>query len=150
MAYPTAIANGNEFIAPAAGEVAWADFKGTVVEEYPGYPRPIVGLHVVVTRPQAGGDQLIVASEELPFPYGGDPQRITSYDLQKLPARICVQPGDHIGMSTSGGFGNHFPQYGSFPDDFYADGAPWRMFASVPGSSIAQFEEPVRPVGDGF
>jgi hypothetical protein len=142
MAYPTAQADGGEFLAPAAGEVAWVDLKGSIIQPSDGYPKPVVVMHVVVTRPVAGGDKLLVASEDLPLPYGGDPNQVNSFNLQAMGPRICVEPGDHISLATSGGFGNHFPQYGGFPDDSYADGAKFRMFGRVPGSSIGLFEQP--------
>lgn len=45
-----------------------------------------------------------------------------------MPARICVRRGDSVALSTSGGFGTGYP-----------DGAPFRMFAAVPGSAFAGF-----------
>jgi hypothetical protein len=142
MAYPTAQAGGGEFVAPAHGEVSWVDLKGSIIEPSPGYPQPNVVMHVVVTRPTGGGDKLMVSTEDLPLPYGGDPNRVSSFNLQALDARICVEAGDHVALATSGGFGNHFPEYGAYPDDFYADGAPFQLFGAVPGSSIGLFEQP--------
>ena len=102
------------------------------------------GRNVAFVRPQPDGrDRLIVATENLPAALRRRPEnRINDFNLQALPARICVQPGDHIALATSGGFGNHFPQYGSYPDDSYADGAQFRMFGRVAGSSFNHFEQP--------
>jgi hypothetical protein len=142
-AYPTAESDGGAFAVTAAGEVAFAQIKGSIVQPRPGYPDPIVVMHVVVVRPQPDGrDQLIVSTDNLTLPVGGDPNRISDYRLQDFPARICVQPGDHIALATSGGFGNHFPQYGGFPDDSYGNGAQFQMFSRQLGSAISRFQQP--------
>jgi hypothetical protein len=148
-AWPTALAGSGGVVSPVTGEVKIAQFKGTVLknDNYTREYRPHFVFHVVVVRPTADGlNQLVVSTEDLLFPYGGDTQQITTYDLQQYPARMCVKPGDRVALATSGGFGNTTPQYGGFPDEFYADGYPVQMFGRVPGSSIGLYEE---PPGDG-
>jgi hypothetical protein len=142
-AYPTAEGDGSPFAVNVQGEVSYAQIKGSILQPRAGYPDPNVVMHVVVLRPQPDGrDQLIVATDNLTLPYGGDPNRVSDYNLQSFPSHICVQPGDHIALATSGGFGNQFPQYGGFPDDSFKDGAQFQMFGRVPGSSFNVFKQP--------
>jgi hypothetical protein len=104
---------------------------------------PDVVLHVVVLRPQPDGtDRLLTSTDNLTLPFGGDPNRVNDYDLQAAPSHLCVLPGDHVALATSGGFGNHFPQYGSYPDDSYSNGALFQMFAGNAGSSVNMFRQP--------
>ena len=150
-AWPTAIASGGGITSPVTGEVKIAQFKGTVLknDNYTRDSRPHFVFHVVVLRPQPDGtNKLVVSTEDLPFPYGGDDQQISTFDLQQYPARICVQPGDRVALATSGGFGNTTPQYGGWPDNFYENGYPVKMFASVSGSGVGLFEQP--PGDDTF
>ncbi len=151
-AWPTALASGGAVVSPVQGEVKIAQFKGTVLKPdndaaYQGR-YPDFHFRVVVMRPQpGGGEMLMVATQELPFPFGGDQQQITTFDLQQYEARICVQPGDHVALATSGGFGDQSAFGGNFPDGFFNDGYPVRMFAAAPGSTTQVFEQPA-PGGD--
>jgi hypothetical protein len=153
-AWPTAIASGGGVTAPVQGAVSIVQFKGTVLKApSPAYngQYPPFNFLVVVLRPQpGGGEKLMVATQDLPFPFGGDDQQITTFDLQQYDANICVKPGDHVALATSGGFGNSDPAFGGFPDDYYADGYPVKMFARVPGSSVSVFEQPVEGAAQGF
>ena len=155
-AWPTALAGGG-VVSPVQGEVKIAQFKGTVLkpDDDAAYNGRYPDFHfmVVVLRPQpGGGEKLMVATQPLAFPFGGDRQQITTFDLQQYDARICVQPGDHVALATSGGFGDASPFGGSFPDGFYNDGYPVRMFARVPGSTTDVFEQaaPNGDQGNGF
>ena len=133
--------------APAQGEVTQFSVRGTVLKPdndaaYGGrYPDFV--FHIVVLRPDGNGRYTsIVSTEPLPFPFGGDAQQITTYDLQAYAARICVQKGDVVALATSGGFGNSSAQFGGFPDDYYADGYPVQMFSRDASSNYEIYEVP--------
>ncbi|MEA2124807.1 MAG: hypothetical protein QOI80_1589 [Solirubrobacteraceae bacterium] len=142
--------SGSAIVAPVQGEVAIAQFKGTVLKpdndaayngQYPSF-----AFRVVVLRPQSDGTKkLMVATQPLPFPFGGDDQRVTTFDLQQYPAKICVVPGDIVALDTNGGFGHHSGG-GAFPDDFFAEGYPVRMFSDSP-LSYGLFKQ--APADDG-
>jgi hypothetical protein len=150
-AWPTAVSGGGGIVAPVQGEVSMVQVKGTVLKpdndaayngKYPGFV-----FHVVVLRPQSDGtDKLMLSSADQPYPFGGDDQQITTFSLQgpspSQQARMCVVPGDIVAIATSGGFGNHTAQFGGFPDDFYANGYPVKMFARVPGMGYKIFKQP--------
>lgn len=113
--------------APRKGEVSIVRLKGRITPK--GEAPPDVVMHVQVLRPIGRGRvQAIVTSGDLTLPFGGDPQRISTYDLQTMPARVCVRRGDYVALSTSGGFGASYP-----------GGAPFRMFARRPGSAFKGF-----------
>jgi hypothetical protein len=144
-AWPNDSATGNAIVAPVQGEVSMAQFKGTILKPdndaaYNGkYPDFV--FHVVVLRPQPDGTlKLMVSTQNLPFPFGGDDQRITTFSLQQYDAKICVVPGDIVGLATSGGFG-HSVDGGTFPDEFYADGYPVKMFSASRTGSYGLFEQ---------
>lgn len=155
-AWPTKVANnvGSGYTSSVTGEVTQVQFKGTILKppndaEYHGrYPQ--FGIHVVVLRPQENGRmKLIVATEELVYPFGGDEQRVTTYNLQDYDARVCVQPGDTVALSTNGGFGAVAPEYGGFPNNVdFADGYRVQFFSRIPDSSIRVFEEDYGPDAD--
>ncbi|MEJ7891733.1 MAG: hypothetical protein WKF94_03750 [Solirubrobacteraceae bacterium] len=146
-AFPTAFGSGGSgVVAPVQGEVAQVTFKGTVLKAsnpaYESSGHPPFNFKIAVLRPNANGTfELILASNDLPFPFGGDEQQLSTFTLIKDEPRICVQPGDIVALATSGGFGNTDPAFGGFPDNFYADGYPVQMFGSVPNSGVSVFEQ---------
>ena len=109
---------------PVKGEVGTVIIKGRI---NPTGPKPPdVVMHVQVLHPVGGGRVKVTAtSGDLTLPFGGDKNRLSAYDLQKMPARICVKKGDFVALSTSGGFGAG-----------YEDGAEFAMFGSVAGSTV--------------
>ncbi len=139
-------APGSAIVVPRQGEVTMAQFKGTVLKPpndaaYNGHYPEFV-FHVVVLRPQPGGTKrLIVASNDLPFPFGGDDQQVTTIDLQSRDSRVCAQAGDIVALATSGGFGNHTPEFGGFPDDFFNVGYQVKMFGDG-SAGYGLFEQP--------
>lgn len=142
-AWPTAFATGGGgIVSPVTGEVSTVQFKGTVLKA-PGYSSyPEFQFLVVVLRPQPdGSNKLMLATNPLPHPFGGDDQQVTTFDLQADDPRICVAPGDIVALATSGGFGTTDPAFGGFPDGYYEDGYPVQMFARVPDSSVSVFEQ---------
>lgn len=125
----TRLASAGRVTSPAGGEVSVVRLKGRIDRSKTSGARPQVVMHVQVLRPQPGGRvRAIVTSGNLKLPFGGSPDRITAYKLQRMPARICVRPGDFVALSTSGGFGTGFP-----------GGAGFRTFAAEPGSAFAGF-----------
>lgn len=149
-AWPTAIASGGAVTAPAYGEVSIVQLKGTARKptndsayrgEYPPF-----NVIITVMRPQAGGAvKMVQASGDLfalpGFPFGKPADTITTWNLQDYSSRVCVEPGDHVALNTSGGFGNTDPAFGGFPDNYYEDGYPMQVFGRVPGSTTALFEQ---------
>ena len=113
--------------APRRGEVSTVRLKGRINKT--GDARPNVVMHIQVLRPAAGGKvRAVLTSGDLKLPVGGRPNRITTYKLQSMPARICVRRGDYVALSTSGGFGDGYP-----------NGAQFAMFGSVDGSAFDSF-----------
>lgn len=125
----TNLASGGRVTSPAKGEVSLVRLKGRINRAEGSRERPDVVMHFQVLRPVRGGKfKVIVTSENLKLPFGGARNRITSYNLQSMPSRICVRRGDHVALSTSGGFGPG-----------YEDGAQFQMFGAVPGSAFRAF-----------
>jgi hypothetical protein len=125
----TRLASHRKVRSPKRGEVSIVRLKGRVKRPSAGAPPPNVVLHVQVLRPMRDGRvKVIVTSGDLRLPFGGARDRITTYRLQRMPARVCVRKGDYVAMSTSGGFGADYP-----------DGAQFQMFGAVPGSAYAAF-----------
>jgi hypothetical protein len=125
----TRLASGRRVRSPARGELSVVRLKGRIKRPSPSAEPPDVVLHVQVLRPVGDGRvEVMVTSGDLRLPFGGDRDRITTYRLQRMPARMCVRRGDYVALSTSGGFGADYP-----------DGAPFEMFGAVPGSAYAAF-----------
>ncbi len=109
---------------PVKGEVGEVIIKGRINPTGP--QPPDVVMHVQVLHPVGGGKvKVTVTSGNLTLPFGGDKNRLSAYDLQAMPARICVKKGDYVALSTSGGFGTG-----------YEHGAEFQMFGNVAGSAV--------------
>ena len=125
----TRLSSGRRVRSPAKGEVSIVRLKGRINRPSPSAERPNVVLHIQVLRPVKGGRvKVMVTSGDLKLPFGGARDRISTYRLQSMPARMCIRRGDYVALSTSGGFGNAYP-----------DGAQFQMFGAVPGSAYAAF-----------
>lgn len=149
-AWPTATtAKSTGLTVPAQGEVKFVELKG-IVQRPPDDARwggkyPPFEFHIVVLRPQPGGNvKLIVSTVDMPVPYGGDANQITTLKLQNYAARICALPGDVVAIATSGGFGNSTPDpvFGGYPSEFFANGYPVQMFSRIPNTSYGLFKQP--------
>ncbi len=148
-AWPTAAGGTTGIKVPQQGEVKFVELKG-IVQRPPndaayGGKYPPFEFHIVVLRPQPDGTmKLLVSTVDMPVPYGGDPNQITTLKLQNYPARMCAEPGDVVAIATSGGFGNSTtnPTYGGYPDEFFANGYPVQMFSRVPDAAYGLFKQP--------
>ncbi|MGI8622000.1 MAG: hypothetical protein ACR2NB_00625 [Solirubrobacteraceae bacterium] len=140
-AWNTRLASGGAVLSPVQGEINAVRLKGRINPSTVTSRLPDVVLHVQVLRPQLGGSvKAIVTSENLELPFGGDPNRISTYgreQLTKPDTRLCIQKGDYVAMATSGGFGG--PQNG-YPEGSYPNGPEFQMFARVPGSVVDVFK----------
>ncbi len=126
--------------APAQGEINVVNLKGRINPEGRAAPiRPDVVMHVMVLRPQGDGSVAVApggVSEDLPLPFGGDANQVSTYTRANLTkpdgadgkggTRLCVQKGDYIAFTTSGGFGG-FAQ--DNPEQVYVNGAEFQVFA---------------------
>ncbi len=109
---------------PARGIVERVRFKGRINRKS-GATRPNVVMHIQVLRSIGRGKvQVVSTSGDIPLPFGGRANRITTF----RPEGMCVRRGDFLALSTSGGFGDDYP-----------DGAEFAMFASVQGSAYRSF-----------
>lgn len=116
-AWNTALAGDRQVKVPVKGEVGTVRLKGSAAAR----GRDVV-MHVQVVRPQGDGSvKAITTSADLPLPDGG----VTTYDLQSFDARLCVEPGDYVALTTSGGGG--------------ADGVPFEVFGRSAGSAADVF-----------
>ena len=108
---------------PARGIVKRVRLKGRINKT--GSARPNVVMHIQVLRSVGRGKvQVVSTSSDIPLPFGGRANRITTF----RPEGMCVKRGDFLALSTSGGFGDGYP-----------DGAQFAMFASVQGSAYDSF-----------
>ena len=95
-------------------------------------------MHAMVLRPQGDGSVAVPpggVSEDLPLPLEQDPNEIHTYTRAKLTkpdgadgkggTRLCIQKGDYLAFTTSGGFGG-FAQ--DNPEQIYVDGAEFQVF----------------------
>jgi len=125
----TKLASGGRVTSPVRGEVSRVRLKGRINRSTLTRKRPDVVMHFQVLRPVRGGQvEAIVTTGNLKLPFGGGRNRLTTFNLQSMPARICVRRGDHVALSTSGGFGPGYP-----------DGAGFQMFGPVAGSAFRAF-----------
>lgn len=122
----TTLASAARVTSPVKGEVSVVKLKGRINRPSANADKPNVVMHVQVLRPVRGEKRkVMVTSGNLKLPFGGRRDRVTTYRLQRMPARICVKKGDYIALSTSGGFGAEYP-----------DGAQFQMFGDVTGSAF--------------
>lgn len=132
-AFPTATTppSPGGYAVTQAGEVSAVAFRGRILADSP-VPALFV-FRIVVLRPQADGSlSPTVASADLKSRFiGADQQAVTSVDLQALPERMCVVPGDVVAVATSGGYD---PQT-------YPRGVPVQMFSSAPASSYGVYKK---------
>jgi hypothetical protein len=120
----TKLAGRRRVKVPARGELRVIRVKGRVNPS--GSAPPNVVMLGQILRPVGGGQVRVVATTHpLTLPYGGRAGRVTTYRFGQY---ICVQRGDFIGLATSGGYGEEYP-----------DGAQFAMFASVQGSAFDAF-----------
>lgn len=109
---------------PARGQVKTVRLKGRINPT--GAAPPDVVMHIQVLRRVAGGRmKAIITSGEIPLPFGGRADRITTFH----PYYMCARKGDFLALSTSGGYGVNG----------YKDGAQFAMFADVSGSAFSSF-----------
>lgn len=147
-AWNTTLASGGEVTSPVTGEVNVVKLKGSLLPDRndPTFV-PDVVMHVMVLRPQDDGTVKTVSggvSRDLPLPFGGDPQRINTYTRAELDrpdgadgkggSRVCIQKGDILSFTTSGGFGGFAKDN---PKQVYTNGAPFQVFASGVRSVIS-------------
>jgi hypothetical protein len=126
----TKLADGSRVRSPVRGEVKTVRLKGRINRSQTTAGRPDVVMHFQVLRRvrHSGKVKAIVTSTNMRLPFGGRANRTTTYDLTKMSYPLCVRKGDYVALSTSGGFGDGYP-----------DGAQFQMFGAVPGSAFAGF-----------
>lgn len=129
-AWPVSPVTGGAVV-PQAGEVAAITVRGTIVAPS-GLP-PLFVFRALVMRPQGDGTlRVMIASTDLaPQLVNRDPATVTRIDLLQYAERMCVLPGDVVGIATSGGYD---PQA-------YPQGVPVQMFAGVSRASYGLYEE---------
>lgn len=141
----TSLASGGLVRSPVTGEVNVVRLKGGMILEGREQQPPAPGLvaHVLVLRPQDDGRVAIAGytgiSHDLPLPIYSedDPNRVTTWTRSQLtrpeghpdgPSRLCIQEGDYLGFTTSGGFGGFYDEN---PEQIYVNGARFQVFAPV-------------------
>ena len=132
--WPTAIAGGN-WVVPADGQILRIRLRGTVLRER-GAGYPLNEVHFQTLRPNGDGTMVVVLTSA-PFyvPIGDDPDRITSY----RPENLCAKRGDVIAFNDEGGFQYGGP--GRLEPGHYDNGAPFRVFGAVEGSTTAHYSK---------
>lgn len=109
---------------PARGQVKTVRIKGRINPT--GAAPPDVVMHIQVLRRVAGGRmKAVITSGDIPLPFGGRTDRVTTFH----PYYMCARKGDFVALSTSGGYGVNG----------YKDGAQFAMFADVAGSAFSSF-----------
>lgn len=132
---------GQSFKVPADGQITKVWVKGTAIQE-PGAGQPLNKVAFQVVRPQADGSMRIPESggSSAPFdlPYQGDPNQVTTFDKLE---NLCVKAGDSVAFNNRGGFhyGHGYP--GEINEAWYQNGAPFRVFGAVSGSSTFRFTQ---------
>lgn len=145
--WETALAGGRNFRAPEQGQVVAIRLKGSVLKE-PGAADPLNEVHFQSLIPQSGGRMKVGCTPRTPtndcgtsnpvrVPIDGDPNQITTYDVNAL-GNLCIDKGGSVAFNDEGGF-----KYGGpgqpLDENHYWQGAPFRVFGEVAGSSTAQY-----------
>ena len=146
-AWNTDLASGGLVKAPVQGEVNIVNLKGRMNLEGRAQQPPDVVMHAMVLRPQDNGSVAVVpggVSENLPLPVGSDPNQINTYTRAQLTkpdgadgkggTRLCIQKGDYLSFTTSGGFGG-FAQ--DNPEQIYVHGAQFQVFGATRSTSFS-------------
>ncbi len=146
-AWNTELASGGLVKAPVQGEVNVVNLKGRMILEGRAQQPPDVVMHVMVLRPQDNGSVAVVpggVSENLPLPIGSDPNQINTYTRAQLTkpdgadgkggTRLCIEKGDYLAFTTSGGFGGFAKDN---PEQTYVHGAQFQVFGAT--RSISMF-----------
>src|SRR5690348_7399544 len=88
--WPTALAGGRRFRAPATGQVLEIRLKGIAIRNPMG-PPPITTIFFQHLRPRPGGRMKVLqTSAAFLVPFSGDPNTITTY----RPENLCARRGD--------------------------------------------------------
>jgi hypothetical protein len=125
---PLALSGGALATAPSSGQVLSVQVKGIALRSTAmGAPPPMTAIHFQDLRPQPDGSYMIMAtSQEFSLPAAGDPNQVSSF----TPTNLCVNAGDRLSLTTSGGF----------DPTFYPMGVDFQIFAPVPGSTTGFYQ----------
>jgi hypothetical protein len=119
----TKLSGGRKVRAPASGQILVVRVKGTVRRKS-GAPNPDNTILFQHLRPRAGGRMRVLqTSQAFHLKIGGDPNHISRFS----PTNLCVRKGDVVDLSNIGGATGAYPL-----------GAPFQIFANVPGSDTAR------------
>jgi hypothetical protein len=129
------VVDGKAFEVPEDGQVTEVKVKGTVLKEA-GAANPATLVHIQTLEPEAadGSRVIYLSSQGFEMPID-KPNTISTFK----PENLCVHKGGSVAFNNIGGF-----MYGgslSAPLDqrHYLNGAPYRVFAAIPGSTTARY-----------
>jgi hypothetical protein len=133
--WPTALASGGAFAAPADGQVLGIRLKGIVPAPTDPNAKPVNEVHFQTLAPQSDGTlKIVLTSGPVNVPIGGDPNQISTF----TPENLCIAKGQLVDFNVEGGFDS----------TFYPRGVPFQVFGAVGGSGTA-FYEKVGGTGNG-
>src|SRR4051794_25701396 len=115
---------------PADGQITQLRLKGTAVPSgLPRAPAPLTQFHFQVLHPNGDGSMSVTLSTNpMNLPADGDPNQVTTY---RPDGYLCAKRGDYLDFNDEGGF---VPGY-------YANGVPYQVFSSAPGSALNWFSK---------
>lgn len=129
--WPTAIAGGQQFTAPEDGQITAVKVKGMVIAT-PGH-KPVNEIHFQTLDPQPDGTmQVALSSQPFDLPYTGDQNQVSQFN----PTNLCINRGEVLAFNDEGGWDGITDKTGPYPN-----GAPFRIFGAIPGSSTNQFSK---------
>ena len=123
-------AGGSGTAVGVTGQVIEVQIKGHIVRNNSD---PFNTIHFQVLRPGGDGKYVIPAggtSTDYLMPFSDDDNQITTWTPTRSNDALCVKPGDRVDFATLGGF--------QYPD--YQQGTPFKVFASVPGTTVEEVD----------
>lgn len=115
--------SGEQIRVPGRGQILQVSVKGRVLRK--GGRRPENRVFFQTLAPRSRGRRRVrLTSAPFRMPIGGNPDHISLF----RPENLCARKGDAVAITNVGGFAQGYPS-----------GAPFQMFAAVPGARTARF-----------